>query len=162
MRPMFLTALILCLALIPVAAAAEDEPAALEPTPEEVGQPVTDPAVPAECSTPTTLQQEQLEPDFLAAAAGCYADCWDGSRAYCSGSYCFAYDSSCPSQRGYCYGSSTGYRYCPPCPSDCPSNFPCSKYEGNSCWKQGTRVDCKDGNFCSFCFCGGGGTWICA
>lgn len=56
----------------------------------------------------------------------CTTNCWDGSHVTCSGSSCNVVDSNCSGgQRGYCYGSTTGYRYCPACPS-CTATATCS------------------------------------
>lgn len=50
--------------------------------------------------------------------ATCSADCEDGSKVFCSGTSCSAYDNTCSSTSsfaGYCYGTTTGYKYCPSC-----------------------------------------------
>lgn len=58
-------------------------------------------------------------PSDLNMLADCTARCQDGSTRTCSGSSCFAVDASCPSERGYCWGSSTGTIQCPACSGGC-------------------------------------------
>lgn len=88
----------------------------------------------------------------------CNAQCWDGSYVTCWGTSCTARDSSCPGQRGYCYGSSTGYRYCPPCPctSPCSATALCSNGSKVSC--SGCSGDCYAINNC-YAYCDGVYHW---
>lgn len=44
------------------------------------------------------------------------AQCWDGSTVVCWGTTTSATNSACPSVQGQCYGSTSGTKYCPPCP----------------------------------------------
>ncbi len=69
------------------------------------------------------------------ALGTCVADCWDGSHVTCTGSSCSEVDSSCGAgQRGYCYGTDTGYRYCPVCQGgSCHAETTCSGGGSVSC-----------------------------
>jgi hypothetical protein len=59
-----------------------------------------------------------LKPEGGASRAWVTAYCWDGSSVSCSGSSVSATDSNCAAgERGSCWGSSTGTRLCPACPS---------------------------------------------
>jgi hypothetical protein len=147
-----------CLALSPLAAA--EEPPAESPL-------ILEPALstgPAACTGPANLG-EAPEPAVLLATAGtcsATADCWDGSQRTCTASgtsaQCSFVDSNCPDQRGYCWSSDEGYKYCPRCPCNAP---PCSKYEGQKC-KPGTRSPlCDTFGICAHCFCTSGGIYIC-
>ncbi len=164
-----LGSLLLCLPLVLIAAA-NTEQAVQEPA--QQGSVLTDPVQkdpapmellaeePLLCSTPNQPPAQLLEAPQAVLASSCTVtvDCWDGSQRTCTGSPCFGYDSDCPSQRGYCYGSTTGFRYCPQC---CSSTTPCSKYEGRSCSPNGSRIDCLfEGSGCASCFCSGG-IWNC-
>lgn len=88
----------------------------------------------------------------------CVADCWDGTSRDCSGSTCNAVDSSCSTgQSGYCYGSDTGYKYCPTCPSStCSAQATCS--DGSTVFCKGTTGDCFGVNNC-YAYCDGLYDW---
>jgi hypothetical protein len=89
----------------------------------------------------------------------CNAQCWDGSYVSCWGTSCTARDSSCSSgHRGYCYGSSTGYRYCPPCPcaSQCSASTTCANGSTVSC--SGCSGDCYSIKNC-YAYCDGVYHW---
>jgi hypothetical protein len=111
--------------------------------------------LPAACSM--SLPALDWTPVPAATTAACTADCWNGSQVSCTGASCYAVDSSCPDQRGYCWGSDTGYRYCPRC---CSSTIPCWKIDGWSCSPDGSHTDCMDGSACYSCRCWNG-TWLC-
>ena len=92
-------------------------------------------AAPASCQKIPGTVTAAVQDNFLFQAAGgeignpgeqsvCSAYCWDGSTASCYGTSCSAVDSSCPSQRGYCTGSSSGTRYCPACPCSATASCP--------------------------------------
>jgi len=159
-----LASMILCLALVPTAIADEG----LEPTPAAPAEnpepaatqtPATEP--PVDCST--LVESPALPPAPMFAAAGgaalstCTADCWNGSSVTCTGSSCSATDSSCPTQRGYCWGTDTGYKYCPVC---CSATLPCWKLDGRSCSPNGSHQQCLDGSHCFSCVCWNG-IWAC-
>ncbi len=101
------------------------------------------------------------------AQSTCIAHCGDGSTVTCSGSTCNATDNLCsedPSVSGQCYGSSSGYQYCPTCPgytTPC-QRISCELTDGTSCSTPGAHMDCTslDGQ-CGFCDCELG-TWRCA
>lgn len=90
------------------------------------------------------------------------ADCYisvncGGSYQACWGSSCWGYDSNCPSYRGYCYGSSTGYRYCPVCPS-CTVTASCAGAGGGSVSCTGTCSGSFAINDC-YAYCDGTYHW---
>jgi hypothetical protein len=153
-------AALLCLVLVPLAAgvAAADEQAAVQepaaPAPAAPPSPVEAPAL---CPAPAASPVGPPELAFSATTAICSANCWCGADVECSGASCYAVDSSCPAQRGYCWGSTTGYRYCPQC---CSASTPCFKYEGKGCAPNGSTIPCLEGCGCAQCICSGG-TWHC-
>lgn len=62
------------------------------------------------------------------------ANCWDGSTVTCTGTSSSAVNSSCPSQRGYCTGTSSGTIYCPVCPTGgCTATAQCANGSTVSC-----------------------------
>jgi hypothetical protein len=70
--------------------------------------------------------------------------CWDGSAVTCSGAEFRGKDSDCAAgERGFCYGTNTGYLYCPVCPDPDPEPVLCSAYCPGfgpiSCW---STFDC--------------------
>lgn len=90
---------------------------------------------------------------FLAAGGGieppstqsvCNALCQDGSYVSCYGTSCTAVDASCPSQRGYCTGTSTGTRYCPVCTCSATASCP----DGSTVSCTGTGSTCFAINGC--------------
>lgn len=88
--------------------------------------------------------------DGPSAQSLCIAECQDGSTVTCSGSSCNATDASCPTERGSCWGSDTGTKYCPPCTCSatalCPdgSTVSCTG-TGDSCFGiKGCYVSCND------------------
>ncbi len=85
---------------------------------------------------------EPLESQEASIQSVCTATCQYGSDVTCTGSSCTAVDQNCPSQRGYCTGS-TGKKWCQKCPctayATCnPSGYvSCggtSCYELDGCW----------------------------
>ena len=57
----------------------------------------------------------------------CSANCWDGSNVSCQGNTCHFVNSNCAAgERGYCDGTLTGTRSCPPCPTPCTARATCS------------------------------------
>lgn len=89
-------------------------------------------------------------PDGPGEQAVCNAECCDGSYVTCWGTTCNATDENCPSTAGYCWGASTGYRWCPSCSSStctgstCPPNWVCS-----------ASAQCTDGSWVSCNGCSG-------
>lgn len=88
--------------------------------------------------------------DGPSAQSVCIAECQDGSTVTCTGSSCNATDASCPAERGSCWGSDTGTRYCPVCTCSatalCPdgSTVSCTG-TGDSCFGiKGCYVSCND------------------
>lgn len=153
-------ALVLCLALAPGATAGE--PVA---TPQTAVVPTVLPAS-ILCTGPGNLSPAPQTPISLAVTGTCSAtaDCWDGSHVTCTASgtseNCSFTDSSCPGQRGYCWSSDEGFKYCPACPCSAP---PCSEIDGGSCSKPGTYSrTCQLGSNCNFrCICSSSGTYLC-
>lgn len=85
----------------------------------------------------------------------CTAYCWNGTSVTCSGTSCSEVDSNCNSgQRGYCYGSSSGYKYCPAC-SGCSATATCNGGGSVSC--TGTS-SCYHINGC-YAYCDGAYHW---
>jgi hypothetical protein len=95
------------------------------------------------CSS-TNLLARFMPPIEPVTSGTCTADCGDGSYVSCTGTSCSALDSSCPSQRGYCWSSAEGYKYCPICPYCDQFNCGC---EGQACTKNSQCGTC-DGNPC--------------
>jgi hypothetical protein len=134
-------ALTLLLALLAAPGFASAETA--EPTPQAVEMPTADlfSFAQAECNATGVASPGATEQGTIVApTADCSALCCDDTEVSCSGSSCSAVDASCPSQRGYCWGSSSGYQYCPscsspqctppPCPAPCSKNLQCTDYCG--------------------------------
>jgi len=89
----------------------------------------------------------------------CSALCYDGSYVTCSGTSCNATDNTCSTSggRGSCYGSSTGNRYCPKCPSSgCTVTATCSSGGSVSC--TGSCSDSFAFNDC-YAYCDGVFHW---
>jgi hypothetical protein len=91
-------------------------------------------------------------PGGVGSTSVCVANCWDGSTRTCTGTSCSATDSSCPSQRGFCWSNSEGYKYCPACSSNCSAWTSCSSGPPVSC--QGTSGDCFSVYHC-YAYCDG-------
>lgn len=82
----------------------------------------------------------------------CNAQCESG-YVTCWGTSCSATDRSCPGQQGYCWGSSTGYQYCPTsCPTTCSADALCSNGSHVSC--SGSSGDCFAVDDC-YAYCDG-------
>lgn len=88
------------------------------------------------------------------AQSTCIADCQDGSTVTCTGSSCTATDASCPSERGSCWGTDTGTRYCPVC--TCSATATCAHASPVSCTGTGDSCFAIDGCYAS---CNGNLTW---
>jgi hypothetical protein len=115
------------------------------------------PALAQAASAPGFLYQEVLvaadrggEIGGPGAQSTCIAECQDGSTVTCTGSSCNATDASCPGERGSCWGSDTGTRYCPVCTCSatvsCPGggNVSCNG-TGDTCFGiTGCWVSCND------------------
>lgn len=107
--------------------------------------------------------------DGPGAQATCIAECCDGSTQTCTGSSCFAVDADCDSgERGYCYGTATGTKYCPDCSAPvCEPDPPCAEephcesLNGSPCSTFMEERSCSfsDGS-CGGCFCDGS-NWTC-
>lgn len=90
------------------------------------------------CTPPATVKSANSE-----ALGDCTARCQDGSTLTCTGSSCSAVDASCPSESGYCWGSTTGTRACPACTGGCICQ------QGAQCLDD-TDCDCNQGlGFCA-------------
>lgn len=89
------------------------------------------------------------------AQGGCTAQCWDGSQLQCEGTYCTKWDSACYSEQGRCYGSESGWLYCPTCATSCPGK-PCDYYDGQSCTTSVTCYGEPPGCSSYTCNCFGG------
>ncbi len=93
-------------------------PVVAEP-PEEAGTEPTEAVV-----------SEGQESQEASIQSVCTAECQHGPDQTCRGSSCFAVDQDCPSERGYCWGSDTGTKYCqeclPPERPDCFAKVGCS------------------------------------
>ncbi len=88
------------------------------------------------------------------AQGTCIANCWDGTTRTCGGTTCNVVDSSCSTgQRGYCWGSDTGYNYCPPC--SCYATASCGT--GYSLFCSGTS-ECFGIDNC-YVYCDGNYYW---
>ncbi len=84
----------------------------------------------------------------------CTADCGPYPDVTCTGSSCNAEDRNCPSQRGQCWGSDTGTKYCK-IPCICFAEASCSPSGSVSC--QGMQ-QCDEQNDC-WVECDGQKTW---
>lgn len=93
-------------------------------------------AAPAGTCAPPAVEKGGLtrKGGLPGAESVCTAHCQDGSTRTCSGTSCSATDSSCPSQQGYCWSNSEGYKYCPVC-----QQAPC--YTSTTCL-DGSQVSC--------------------
>lgn len=145
-----LWSLILCMTIVPLAAA----DTTVEPASLQLDEQVPAAAAARGCAQTVEPIVFKSQPVFTATAT-CTADCWDGSTVTCSGNQCSATDSACMSEQGSCWSDAEGTKECPEC---CESVIPCSKYHGRSC-TSGT-IPCMEGSNCAQCFCGGG-TWQC-
>lgn len=117
---------------------------------EPAATPVCEPATVAAQSAAPTPFSPALEPpqgaqkdrmiDGPSAQATCDAQCHDGSTVWCWGSSCSAEDSNCSAGiRGSCWGTDTGTRYCPKCPSTCEPGASCTSNDdcgGYTCDKE--------------------------
>ena len=116
-----LTIAVCCLTLIATAAAADEAAAPAAPAPAVETVPAMDPPpIPALHAEPVFMFASARDDDdsYVQSRGLWQADCWNGSTVTCTGSFGFGRDSNCSSnQRGYCYGTTTGYRYCPVCPT---------------------------------------------
>jgi hypothetical protein len=133
----------------------------------------------AACGPATSAQLGTPDPSLQAGHGGgiedpgelavCNAQCWDGSYVTCWGTSCWGSDSNCSSNfRGYCYGTSTSYRYCPVCPStNCRVTAACEGGTSVSC--TGSCANSFAVDYC-YAFCDGvyhwcpsgpGGPYIC-
>ena len=92
--------------------------------------------------------------DGPSAQSVCNAECQDGSFITCWGASCTATDASCPSQRGSCWGTDTGTRYCPVCTCSATASCP----DGSSVSCTGTGNNCFAINGC-YVSCNGHLTW---
>jgi|GEM_PF-2634921 len=116
------------------------------------------------CAAPTDLLAVREAPVLLAGSCTATADCWDGSHVTCeaqgTSENCSFTDSSCPTQRGYCWSSDEGFKYCPSCPCSAPS---CDDIDGDPCGKPGTYSrTCRLGSNCNFrCICSTSGFYLC-
>jgi hypothetical protein len=91
-------------------------------------------------------------PGGVGEASTCTAHCWDGSTRTCTGTSCTAVDSSCSSQRGYCWSNSEGYKYCPTCQASCTAS--CANAGGGSVSCTSTTGDYYCLNNC-YAYCDG-------
>lgn len=91
--------MVLCLTLLAMPALAEPQ--------DEAGTEPTETAQPERAESPTSSAQIQAE---------CTAECEYGPDQTCTGASCSAVNQDCPGERGYCWGSDTGTRYCDACP----------------------------------------------
>jgi len=100
---------------------------------------------------------------FVAAGGGiegpsaqstCIALCQNGSSVSCSGTSCSAVDANCPTQRGYCTGTTSGTKYCPVC--TCSATATCPIGGPVSC--TGTGGTCFAFNGC-YASCNGEAIW---
>ena len=149
---------VLCLSLGSTLVAEESAPA-----PPLVVKPALSVAPSASCPAPANLLGKPQEPVFLSGDCTATADCWDGSQKTCSASgpsgECSFVDSNCPTQRGYCWSSDEGTKWCPPCP--CEVTTACSFYEGRKCTPGIPSPTCNESGICAHCFCPSSGRYIC-
>ncbi len=139
------------------------EPVQGEPVPAVAVQAVEGDESNAGCDPAMDLPL--FAPVFASAKEGpgdslgtCVADCQYGSNRVCTGSFCFAVDQNCPNTRGYCYGSSTGYRYCNLCPTGCSASASCAGAGGGSVSCNGSGNDCFAIDNC-YAYCDGQFHW---
>jgi hypothetical protein len=95
-------------------------------------------------------------PPGVGISSVCTAHCQDGSTRTCTGTSCSAVDWSCPSQSGYCWSNSEGYKYCPApsCPQGCTAScanagggtVSCTSYTGDYFCVANCYAYC-DGNY---------------
>jgi hypothetical protein len=116
------------------------------------------------CALPAPIKTASIsETGGESTASNCTAHCWDGSTVECTGTpgtTCGAADSSCPEDRGFCWGNS-GNQYCPPCPGQpvCQASAICSNAAGSvSCTGYQTPADCQHQDYC-FAYCDGVYYW---
>lgn len=132
--------------------------------------PVIDPPAAATGCDPEPVPSFLEPPVFLAGDKGgkggkgggsitatCSADCQCGPNQVCTGSSCYAVDHNCPTSRGHCWGTSTGYRYCPtckPCCGWCSATADCSNAGGGQVSCTGCSGDCLAVDDC-WAYCAG-------
>ncbi len=126
-----LPGMVLCLVLFAMPALAESsDETATEPT--------------------ETAQLERSEAPVPEAGiqAVCTAECEYGPDQTCTGASCSAVNQACPGERGYCWGSDTGTRYCQSCTcfvkTRCPDeSWVLCQGQGTSCTSvRGCYVRC--------------------
>lgn len=73
----------------------------------------------------------------------------------CYGNSCSATDYNCSTEeRGQCWGSGSGTRYCPPLECGCEDPTACEVKNGSFCKFEGQQSDCTySPTLCSPCFC---------
>jgi hypothetical protein len=135
--------LVLTLGSLPALAVSEDS--ALEVARAAIFAPAPEPGTPPEAQD--VAKRPRVTPKATAVAY-----CWDGSTRTCYGTTASAVDSSCPGQRGYCTGSSTGTLYCPACSTSCYASTQCWPSGSVSC--SGTSGDCFSYYQC-YAYCDG-------
>lgn len=109
---------------------------------------------------PTPMAKKGDTIDDPGAQSPCIVDCGDGSGIVCYGSYCNAYERSCPNEPGHCYGTITGTLYCGTC--DCYDKPSCQDLGGTSCSGSPKTTQCRYPGFgCASCICSPGHTWTC-
>lgn len=124
--------LAIAILLVSTGAFAADEPTEAAPaTPPEVESAQAAKAEDGDCDAPPVtvpagLFAEPFSTFALAAdreggpnTRGTYtANCHNGTSVVCSGTWGWGRDSNCSSNyTGRCYGNSTGYKFCPTCPT---------------------------------------------
>lgn len=143
--------------------AADDGGAVGEPALAAVGHPggaaagADEPAAPPAAAEAADLCG--LEADPIEVAAGsCTATCQDGSTRTCTGTSCVAVDASCPSQQGYCWSNSGGYKHCLACTGEnpiCSTAVLCRPCSGGD-----AGVECSNGLVCTLGGCGRIAAWM--
>lgn len=81
---------------------------------------------PALCPLSQAGSLPALDPSAKAVTSFCTANCSNGTTVTCTGTECFAVDYICPGQQGYCWGTQSETKSCPPC-MVCKTNQPCTR-----------------------------------
>jgi hypothetical protein len=141
-------AFVLLLSALPVWAGPADQ----TPDPREA---VLFAAPGAACARPVA---SKTEPTGIGQASVCIAHCWNGSTQTCTGTSCFAVDSSCPGERGYCWSNTEGTKYCPECQSCQGCTASCANAGGGTV----SCTSCTGDYFCvnnCYAYCDGVYHW---
>lgn len=103
-----------------------------------------------------TAQPEPSEASTSSAGllAECTAECEYGPDQTCTGTSCSAVNQACPEERGYCWGSVSGYKYCQSC--TCFTKTRCLDGSWVICQGQGTSCSSLPGCYVR---CDGVETW---